>query len=90
MTQPVHLRQIRWRCHRGMLEVDIILLNFFDRHYVDLPDSDQQSFVELLEKQDPQLWDWFLHPEQVEDRFKRIVRIILEKTEAGAPSSPTH
>jgi antitoxin CptB len=90
MTQSTHIRQIRWRCHRGMLELDCILLNFFDASYADLPDSDRALFVELLQEQDPQLWDWFLHPETTDPKFAALVRKILEQTEAGTPACPTH
>ncbi|MBS0357830.1 MAG: succinate dehydrogenase assembly factor 2 [Proteobacteria bacterium] len=51
---------VRWRCHRGMLELDLILLPFYDACYENLPEEDKVLFERLLESQDPELYDWFL------------------------------
>lgn len=65
------LGRIRWRCvRRGMLELDIILGNFFDQHFSSLDDREQELFVSLLEKPDPLLYAWLLGqeiPKKAED-----------------------
>jgi antitoxin CptB len=49
-------RRIRWHCcHRGMLELDLLLLAFFDKQFVGLSASDKALFTELLEFTDPEL-----------------------------------
>lgn len=45
----------RWRCRRGMRELDRLLLGFFDRDYERLSTAEKQVFVDLLELPDPQL-----------------------------------
>ena len=47
----------RWRCRRGMLELDIVLLRFMDLHYRQLDDTGLQQFERLLELPDNDLWD---------------------------------
>ncbi len=47
--------KIRWQCRRGMLELDIMLLSFFDAQYSCLTLADQQAFVRLLKESDPSL-----------------------------------
>lgn len=55
------LGRIRWRCcRRGMLELDFILGNFFDHHFLNLSEGEQQLFIDLLEHPDPVLYDWLL------------------------------
>ena len=55
------LNRIRWHCtRRGMLELDTLLGNFFDHHFLQLSDHEQQLFVALLEQPDPVLYDWLL------------------------------
>jgi len=54
------LARIRWNCRRGMLELDIILENFFDNHYLQLAPADQKRFIELLACTDQQLWGWLM------------------------------
>lgn len=52
--------KIRWQCRRGMLELDIILLGFFDQYFATLAPSEQQQFIKLLEQADSSLYAWFL------------------------------
>lgn len=47
--------RVRWRCRRGMLELDLILLRFVDEHYAKLPLAEQQIFEDLLQLQDDEL-----------------------------------
>lgn len=59
--------KIRWRCHRGMLELDLILLPFFDQHFHSLGAAQQQQFEDLLEATDPELFQWLLGHVPCED-----------------------
>ena len=40
--------RVRWRCRRGMLELDLILLGFLEQHYHELTPSEQHAFDKLL------------------------------------------
>lgn len=72
--------QVRWRCHRGMLELDLILLAFFDQHYDQLSELQQKTFVQLLESNDPQLYAWLLTEERPEDKeIAALVELIHSK-----------
>lgn len=42
-----------------MLELDLLLLPFFDEVFRQLPDEEQATFVHLLEQDDPDLLMWF-------------------------------
>jgi len=54
------LQKIRWRCaRRGMMEMDEILTKFFDEHFLELSDVEQQIFFIILDQSDTVLWDWF-------------------------------
>ena len=39
------LNRLRWRSRRGMLELDLLLLPFFDDVFLELSDAEQQAFV---------------------------------------------
>ncbi len=47
----------RWRCRRGMLELDIVLQRFMDRHYRQLDEAGLRQFERLLALPDNDLWD---------------------------------
>jgi antitoxin CptB len=40
-----------------MLELDIVLGRFIDRHYAQLDDAGQRAFEDLLDTPDNPLWD---------------------------------
>jgi len=50
----------RWHCRRGLLELDLILARFMDRHYGRLDAEARALFRELLEHPDNDLLDWAL------------------------------
>jgi antitoxin CptB len=52
-----NLERIRWRSRRGLLELDIVLGRFIDKHYAQLDEAGQRAFEELLDTPDNPLWD---------------------------------
>lgn len=49
--------RLRWRCRRGLLELDIILQRFLDQYYGQLDESQLKTFETLLSLPDNELWD---------------------------------
>ena len=45
--------RLRWRCRRGMRELDVLLTRYLDEHYVRASGEDQEAFRTLLESPDP-------------------------------------
>jgi antitoxin CptB len=52
-----NLERIRWRSRRGLLELDIVLGRFIDKHYAQLDETGKRAFEELLDTPDNPLWD---------------------------------
>jgi succinate dehydrogenase flavin-adding protein (antitoxin of CptAB toxin-antitoxin module) len=40
--------RLRWRSRRGLLELDVVLKEFLDRHYPGLTPAEQEAFEQLL------------------------------------------
>ena len=53
---PASLDRIRWRCRRGLLELDIVLGRFIE-HYARLDTRQRVVFDTLLDLPDTNLWD---------------------------------
>ena len=53
---PVSLARIRWRCRRGLLELDIVLGRFIEQ-YARLDPQQRLVFDTLLDLPDTNLWD---------------------------------
>jgi antitoxin CptB len=50
------LERIRWRCRRGMLELDLVLNRFQEQHLASLSATEREAFKGLLELPDNELW----------------------------------
>ena len=57
MTRLKEMERIRWRCRRGLLELDIVLGRFVEQHYARLDEEQQAAFDVLLDMPDTVLWD---------------------------------
>ncbi len=53
----VELARLRWRCRRGLLELDIVLGRFVERQYAGLDQAQKVVFDVLLDLPDNTLWD---------------------------------
>ena len=52
------LDRIRWRCRRGLLELDLVLASFVREGLEELKGAELAAFARLLEAADNDLWDW--------------------------------
>lgn len=52
------LRRLRWRCRRGLLELDLWLARFADNGLESLSDEECGNFEALLEEADADLLAW--------------------------------
>lgn len=54
------LARLRWRARRGTRELDALLGGWLDERYEAADQATRQAFDELLDAQDPDLWDWIM------------------------------
>lgn len=57
IPNPASLSRLRWRCRRGLLELDIVFGRFVDAHYAQLTELERQIFEVFLDMPDNPLWD---------------------------------
>ncbi len=55
----MHKKKVAWRCRRGIKEVEMVLLPFFEQCYESLSDDQKALFWALLECEDTDLFAWF-------------------------------
>jgi antitoxin CptB len=60
---PASAGQLKWRCRRGMRELDVLLERYLQERYPSAPAAEQQAFVALLEAPDPQLFAYVVQRE---------------------------
>lgn len=59
-ADAIELRRLRWRCRRGMRELDQLMERYLDRRWVEAPAAERGVFLRLLDSEDDKLWRWFL------------------------------
>ena len=63
--------RLKWKCRRGLLELDLVLQDFVERK---LQEKDLAVFNELLTLEDNDLWDILSgRSDRYEERFGGIV-----------------
>jgi antitoxin CptB len=55
MIHPADAGRLRWRCRRGMRELDVLLLRFLERDWPAAGEDERAAFRALLERQDPDI-----------------------------------
>ena len=79
MNLDSELNRLRWQCRRGMLDLDLLLLEFLESRYGQLDETSRQAFVALLEYPDQTLQRWLIGNPTVADidiAMRDIVRSI--------------
>jgi antitoxin CptB len=67
MAGDAALGRLRWRCRRGMKELDVVLEGWLQTRYAGASESERRAFEGLLEAQDPQLVAWLFGRERPAD-----------------------
>ena len=73
----------RWRCRRGMKELDFILNRFVDAKFASMPIETKQLFIELLEEQDMLLWYWLSGKQSADGQHLKFAALVSEICAAG-------
>ena len=65
--EAAELRRLRWRCRRGMRELDQLLARYLDHAWAADSEARRGVFLALLETEDDRLWHWFMGHEDPDD-----------------------
>ena len=68
--------KLRWRCRRGMKELDILLTRYVDERYGAASAEEQQAFQRLLEAQDPVIYAYCLGQERPPEHLAALIERI--------------
>ncbi|WP_407351125.1 succinate dehydrogenase assembly factor 2 [Luteimonas sp. R10] len=78
-ADAAELRRLRWKCRRGMRELDVLFTRYLDQAWAAASDAERGVFLQLLDCEDDRLWRWFMGYEAVPDAaLDALVRRIRE------------
>lgn len=66
-ADELELKRLRWRCRRGMRELDQLFGRYLDREWRLASEGERGVFLRLLECEDDKLWHWFMGSESAAD-----------------------
>jgi antitoxin CptB len=70
-VDAVSLNRLNWKCRRGLLELDLVLQDYVQKH---LEEGEMMILNELLELEDNDLWDIVSgRSDRYEEKFGGIV-----------------
>ena len=79
MSEDLELKAVRWRCRRGMRELDQLLERWLDRCWAAASEAERGVFRRLLAVEDDKLWRAFLGYEALDDaESQELVRRIAD------------
>lgn len=65
-----------WRSHRGMLELDQMLLPFIKARYESLNTDEKKVYARLLQEPDPEIFAWLLQGAEIKDKNNEYASLI--------------
>ena len=68
--------RIRWRCRRGLLELDLVLQRFLECRFDGLGPDERRLFDELLDAPDNDLLDMAMGRAEPAPRYRAVVEML--------------
>ena len=80
MTEIPLKKKLTWQCRRGMLELDVVLIPFLEKHFDTLESDLQAVFSDLLKEADPDLYTWIMgYGKSENESFNQMITIIRDR-----------
>jgi antitoxin CptB len=73
VTDDRRKERLRWRCRRGLLELDVVLKNFLDQGYSSLTPAELEAFDKILTVPDNILWAYVQGSENPSEKELRQI-----------------
>lgn len=89
MEADRELARLRWRCRRGMRELDMLLLAYTDGCYPQADAAEQAAFRRLLSLPDPEILALLTGRSSADDALLgTIIERLLQPKSAAEPALP--
>lgn len=80
MPEARELERLRWRCRRGMLEVDLLLARFVERHLASLDADGRRALDTLLLYPDNELIEFLMERKPCPDAGLHSVLDLIRRS----------
>jgi len=75
---PEFLNKLRWRCRRGMQELDLLMLAYLETRFEAAEPPLQQAFLDILAMQDPDIFHLLTGRKTSDDpNVQAVIEVLL-------------
>jgi antitoxin CptB len=86
-VDSLELGKLRWRCRRGMKELDVLLSRYVEEQYCGASSADQEAFRQLLEAQDTVIYAYCLGRERPPAPLAALIDRITANSRGDRPDT---
>jgi antitoxin CptB len=76
-----NMARLRWRCRRGMREIDVLLTRYLDRVWATASSTERDAFLQLVELQDPDLFGYLVGRATPAEESQRAIIACIRRLE---------
>ncbi|MGB7738231.1 MAG: succinate dehydrogenase assembly factor 2 [Steroidobacteraceae bacterium] len=76
-----NMERLRWRCRRGMRELDVLLTRYLDRVWATASSTERDAFLQLVELQDPDLFGYLVGRATPAEESQRAIIACIRRLE---------
>ena len=69
----MHDSQVKWKCRKGLRELDILLSRYFQEKYSNLTDEEKLVFLEFIELDTYEILDMLTNKSSNDVKYKNIL-----------------
>ena len=83
MTAPAdfNMARLRWRCRRGMRELDVMLTRYLDQVWATASPTERDAFLQLVDLQDPDLFGYLVGRTTPTEESQRAIIACIRRLE---------
>ncbi|MBJ40844.1 MAG: hypothetical protein CMD84_01000 [Gammaproteobacteria bacterium] len=72
----MHTSKLKWKCRKGVRELDILLSKYIETSYDLLSSKEKDIFIEFIEKDTYEILDILMNKKNVNNKFLNIVEAL--------------
>ena len=78
----MQLSKLRWKCRKGIRELDVLLTKYLEEIFINLPKQEQDIFIEFVNIDSNELFDIVFNKKISDSKFLKIIENLTSAGQA--------
>tara|TARA_B100001013_G_scaffold329987_1_gene244661 strand:+ start:202 stop:459 length:258 start_codon:yes stop_codon:yes gene_type:complete len=70
----MQLSKLKWKCRKGIRELDVLLTKYLEEIFINLPKQEQDIFIEFVNIDSNELFDIVFNKKISDSKFLKIIK----------------